>query len=164
MTNEAKIHITSSELGSLWMIYIGKSAGLLISDLFKGKTIDKGAQSILTDFITEAQNMKNQTANLLNYENAVIPKGFDESDIVRESPPLFDDIFYIMYLRHMMKLNFAYNGVYSGMSYMKEVNDILKLNYDISNKYYMMATNYLLGKGAISKAPLCNYAKTSRIY
>ena len=36
---------------------------------------------------------------------------------------------------------------------MKEVNDVFKLNYDISNKYYMLTTNYLLTKGVLARPP-----------
>jgi hypothetical protein len=153
MTTEAKIKLTSSELGTLWMTYISKSARLLIYDLFKDKTIDKEAQDILSACITEVQNVKDGIANIFNNENAVIPLGFDKSDILRETPPLFDDIFNIMFIRQMMKLNFGNNGVFPAMTYMKEVNDILKLDYDISNKYYMITTNYLLGKGVLAKPP-----------
>jgi len=44
-------------------------------------------------------------------------------------------------------------GVFSVMSYLKEVNDIFKLDFEISNKYYMMTTNYLLEKGVLTKSP-----------
>ena len=36
---------------------------------------------------------------------------------------------------------------------MKEVNDVFKLHLDISNKYYMITTNYLLGKGVLARSP-----------
>ncbi|HEY8803779.1 MAG TPA: DUF3231 family protein [Clostridium sp.] len=91
--------------------------------------------------------------NLFNNEKAVIPLGFDEREIVREAPSLFDDIFNIMILRQMMKLNFGHSAIFSAMSYMKEVHDILKLNYDIADKYYVMTTNYLLEKGVLPKPP-----------
>jgi len=67
--------------------------------------------------------------------------------------------FFIMFLRQMMKLNFGYNGIFSAYSYMKEVNDILKLNYDISNKYYIITTTYLLGKGVLARPPYINMPK-----
>lgn len=159
MTTEAKIKITSSELGSLWMIYQSTSALLMIFDLFKNITIDKEAQTILSEYITEAQNKQNGIVSIFNNEEAVIPIGFDERDIVREVAPLYDDIFNIIFLRQMMKLNFGHSSVFSAMSYMKEVNDLLKLNYDISNKYYMMTTNYLLGKGVLARPPYVNMPK-----
>ncbi|MCB2295794.1 DUF3231 family protein, partial [Clostridium algoriphilum] len=88
MTTEAKIQLTSSELGTLWMTYISKSARLIIFDLFKDKTIDKEAQNILSTYITEGQNILNEIVNVFNNEKAVIPIGFDEHDVVREAPPL----------------------------------------------------------------------------
>jgi len=159
MTTETKIPLTSSELGTLWMTYQSTSAILVMYDLIKDKTIDKEAQNILTAYISEAENIKNQIVNVFNSEKAVIPIGFDERDIVRETPPLFDDIFHIMFLRQMMKLNFGHSSVFSAMSYMKEVHDILKLNYDIADKYYVMTTNYLLEKGVLAKPPYVTMPK-----
>jgi hypothetical protein len=153
MTTEAKIQLSSSELGALWMTYQSTSASLLMYDLMKEKTIDKEAQNILTSYISEAQNVKNEIVKVFNSEKAVIPMGFDERDVIREATPLFDDIFNIMYLRQIIKLNFQHSAIFSAMSYMKEVHDIFKLNYDIADKYYVMTTNYLLGKGVLSRPP-----------
>jgi hypothetical protein len=159
MTTEAKIQLTSSELGILWMTYQSTSASLLMYDLMKEKTIDKEAQNILTSYISEAQNVKNEIVKVFNSEKAVIPIGFDERDLIREAPPLFDDVFHIMYLRQIIKLNFQHSAIFSAMSYMKEVHDILKLNYDIADKYYVMTTNYLLGKGVLTRPPYVTMPK-----
>jgi len=159
MTTEAKIQLTSTELGSLWMIYISISARLIMLDYFKDKTIDKEAQNILTTYISEGQTIKNEIVNIFNNEKAVIPIGFDERDVVREAPPLYDDLFHIMFLRQMMKISFAVSAVYTAMSYKKEVQDVLKLNYDVAYKYYVMATNYLLGKGVLARPPYVTMPK-----
>jgi hypothetical protein len=159
MTTEAKIQLTSSELGTLWMTYQSTSATLLMHDLMKEKTIDKEAQNILTSYISESQNVKNEIVKVFNSEKAVIPIGFDERDVMREATPLFDDIFHIMYLRQIIKLNFQHSAIFSAISYMKEVQDIFKLNYDIANKYYVMTTNYLLAKGVLARPPYVTMPK-----
>ena len=159
MTTEAKIQLTSTELGTLWMTYQSASATLIKCKLLKDKTIDKEAQNILTAYITEGKNIKNQIVNIFNDEKAVIPIGFDERDVIRDAPPLFDDIFHIMFLRQMMKLNFGHSGIFSAMSYKKEVQDVLKLNYDIAHKFYVMTTNYLLGKGVLARPPYVTMPK-----
>lgn len=159
MTIEAKIQLTSSELGTLWMTYISTSASLLMYDLMREKTIDKEAQNILTAYISEVQNVKNEIVKVFNNEKAVIPIGFDERDVIREATPLFDDIFHIMYLRQIIKLNFQHSAIFSAMSYMKEVHDIFKLNYDIADKYYVMTTNYLVGKGVLTRPPYVTMPK-----
>jgi len=159
MTTEAKIQLSSSELGTLWMTYQSTCATLITCEFMKDKTIDKEAQNILTNYITQAQSVKDKIINVFNNEKAVIPIGFDERDIVRVSPPLFDDIYNIMFLRQMMKLNFGHSALFSAMSYLKEVHDILKLNYDIADKFYVMTTNYLLGKGVLAKPPYVTMPK-----
>lgn len=159
MTIEAKIQLTSSELGTLWMNYMSTSASLLMYDSMREKTIDKEAQKILADYISEVQNVKNEIVKVFNNEKAVIPIGFDERDVIREATPLFDDIFHIMYLRQITKLNFQQSALSTPMSYMKEVHDIFKLNYDIADKYYVMTTNYLLGKGVLTRPPYITMPK-----
>ena len=160
MTTEAKLQLTSSELGSLWMTYISISARLIMTDLFKDKTIDKEAKNILTAYISEGQPIKDGIVKIFNDEGAVIPIGFDERDVIREAPPLYDDFFNIIFLRQMMKLTFGHCAVYTPMSYKQEVLDLLKLNYDVAFKYYRMTTNYLLSKGVLARPPYVTMPKS----
>ena len=159
MTTEAKIQLTSTEIGTLWMTYIFTTGRLMMNDSLALTTIDKEAQNILTSNSTDMLNIKNQLINIFNNEHAVIPVGFNEQDLIKDAPPLFDDIFNIMMLRQMKKLNLGHNAVFTAMSYKKEAQEILKLNYDISYKYYVIATNYLLAKGVLAKPPYITMPK-----
>ena len=111
MTTEAKNQISSTELGSLWMLYQTKSATFSLFDLVKERTIDKEAQNILSNYTTESQNIENKIVDIFNSEKVVIPLGFEEADIVREAPALFDDFFNIMFLRQMVKLHLGTSAV-----------------------------------------------------
>ena len=160
MTTEARIQLTSTELGSLWMTYMSLSARLLMTDSFKNRTIDQEAKNILIDYISEGQAIKNEFVKIFNNEKAVIPVGFDERDVVSEAPPLYDDFFNIIFLRQMMKLTFGHCAISNAMSYKKEVQDIFKLNYDVVFKYYVKTTNYLLKKGVLTRPPYVTMPKT----
>jgi hypothetical protein len=153
MTTEAKIQLTSSELGSLWMTYLALTGELLIYDLFKDKAIDIEAKNILASFNTDGYNIKKEIETIFTDENSVIPFAFNEQDIIKEALPLFDDIFYILFLRQMKKLSFGFDAVYTAISFKKEVQNVLKSHYDVSYKYYTMATEYLLKKGVFAKPP-----------
>jgi len=153
MTTEAKIQITSSELGALWMGYVSLSARIMFYDVFKNKTIDEEARTIITDLMNEVQNVKNEFVNIFNNGKVIIPLGFNKNDIINDAPPLFDDILNIMYVRQLMKFNLGHNAVSSTMSYMEEVIDIFKLDYDVSMKYYKITTKYLLKKGVLARPP-----------
>ncbi|MGV8981736.1 DUF3231 family protein [Clostridium sp.] len=159
MTTEAKLQITSTELGTLWMSYQTISASAIICDLFKDKVIDKEAKNIITSYVSDRKKSIDTIANIFNKANTVIPVGLGEQDIIREAPPLFDDIFCIMYLRQISKLHLGHSAVFSAMSYLKEVNEVLKQKYEISNKYYMMTTDYLLGKGVLARPPYVTMPK-----
>ncbi len=163
MTTEARIQLTSTELGTLWMTYRATRATITKCEYMKNKTIDKEAQNIITGYITDAQIVVDKIISVFNNEEVPIPIAFGESDIVREAPPLFDDIFHIMIIRQMMKLNFGHCAMYTTMSYMKEVQDILMTNNDISSKFYIMATNYLLEKGVLAKPPYVTMPKQAEI-
>jgi len=131
-----------------------------MTDLFKDKTIDIEAKNILTAYITEVQTIKDEITKIFNSEGAVIPIAFDQRDVVREASPLYDDIFNIIFLRQMMKLSFGLSAVYTAMSYKKEVREIFKLNYDVAYKYYVMTSDYLLGKGVLTRPPYVTMPKT----
>ena len=153
MSTEANIQLSSSEVGTIWMAYQSTTANLMIFNIFKDKSIDKEAQNILSEYITEISNVKSDIVNIFDKANAVISMGFDERDILREDPPLFDDIFNIMFLRQMMKLKLGHSSVFTAISLMKEVHDLFKLEYDIADKYFVLTTNYLLGKGVLAQPP-----------
>lgn len=154
MTTEARIQLTSSEVGTLWKTYMSISEELVVYGFFKDKTMDNEAKNIITSYITEGENIKHEIVNIFKYENAAIPAGFNSQDVLMEAPTLFDDFFHIMFLRQMMKLNLGNDSVYTAISYNKEVLNILKLHYDTSYKYYIMTTDYLLKKGVFAKPPV----------
>lgn len=153
-TKEINPHITSSELGTLWNTYIGISSRLMIFDFLKDKTTDSEIKSILISYTDDLKNLKNEFAKLFINEKTAVPLAFNEQDINREVPPLFNDIFHIIFLRQMMKLTFGFNGVYLGISFNKEVQNLLRLDFDATYKYYTWTTDYLLKKGVLAKPPL----------
>jgi hypothetical protein len=154
MTTEAKVQLTSSELGTIWKTYMAISEELLVYDFFKDKTIDIEAKNIITSYISEAENIKNKIMIIFNYEGAAIPTAFSTQDILKEAPSLFDDILHIRFLRQMMKLNLEFDAVYTAISFEKEVQNVFKLHYDVSYKYYVITTDYLLKKGVFAKPPI----------
>ena len=159
MTTEAKIQLTSTDLGTLWMAYQSTCSTLIIFKVLMDKTINKKAQNILTTYIADVQIVKDKILNLYNNEKVAIPIGFDEKHIVKEDAPLFDDIFNIMFLRQIMKINFGHSALFAAMSYMNEVKEIIRLNYDIADKYYTLTTNFLSEKGVLSKPPYVSMPK-----
>jgi len=153
MTTEAKIQLTSTELGRLWMTYQIKLGMLKIFEKFRDTTLDAEAKSILDSSTIENQKIISEIVKILNNQNAIIPTAFDDSDTYKDAPPLFDDIFNIMFLRQMAKYNLVFSSLYLATSYMKEVRELFKLIHATSENFYDLATDYLLKKGVLAKPP-----------
>lgn len=153
MKTKAKVQLTSSGLGVLWNFCIWLPERLLIYDFFKDTTNDTKAKNIIVSVITEFQNIQDKIKNIFINENAVIISAFSKQDILKEAPPLYKDIFHIMFLRQMMKLTFGFDAVYTAISYKKEVQNLFKLHFDVAYKYYTITTDYLLRKGVLAKPP-----------
>jgi len=153
MTTEAKIQLTSTELGRLWMTYQIKSAMLVLIGQFRDSTIDAEAKSILDSSIIESQTVISGITKIFNDNNAIIPMAFSDKDTFKDAPALFDDIFHIMFLRQIAKMNLGFSSLYLVTSYMKEVQELFKLNHATSEKFYVLTTDYLLKKGVLAKPP-----------
>jgi len=153
VTTEAMIQLTSTELGRLWMTYQIKSATLILLGQFRDSTVETEAKSILDSSIIENQKVISEMEKIFNSQNAIIPMAFGDKDTFKDAPALFDDIFHIMFLRQIAKMNLGFSSLYLATSYMKEVQELFKLNHAISEKYYVLATDYLLKKGVLAKPP-----------
>ena len=153
MSVEAKIQLTSTELGRLWMAYQIRSSMIAIFRNIRDRTIDEEAKGILNLSLIEDEKVISELSKIINNQNAVIPIAFDDRDIFRDAPALFDDLFNIMFLRQMMKLSLGYSTLYMASSYMKEVEEIFKLIHASAEKFYVLTTDYLLSKGVLAKPP-----------
>jgi len=153
MAIEAKIQITSTELGRLWMTYQIKSAMLILFGQFRNSIVDVEARGILDASIIEDQKVISEITKIFNNQNVITPIAFDETDTYKDAPPLFDDIFKIMFLRQISKINLGFSSFYLVTSYMKEVQDLFELNHTVAKEFYVSTTNYLLNKGVLAKAP-----------
>jgi len=153
VTTEAKIQLTSTELGRLWMTYQIKSAMQILFGQFRDSTVNPEAKGIIDSSVIESQKVISEITKIFNDQNAIIPMAFDEKDTFKDAPALYDDIFHIMFLRQIAKMNLGFSSLYLATSYMKEVQELFKLNHATSEKYYVLATDYLLKKGVLAKPP-----------
>ena len=153
MTTEAKIQLTSTELGRLWMTYQIKTCMLVVFKQFRDNTIDPEAKSILISSVIENQKVISEITKIFIDQNTIVPNGFDDRDTYKDVPPLFDDIFNIMFLRQIMKMNLGFSALYLVTSYVEEVQELFELDHAVGKKFYVLTTNYLLKKGVLAKPP-----------
>jgi hypothetical protein len=151
--------MTSSELGTLWMTYEIKSLMDKMVGDFATKTQDSKAKKILEYHVKENKKLLEEIKGIYNKEKAVVPIAFGEYDVFNDSPALFDDIFNIMFLRIMMKINLGFSAVHLGMSYRKDIRKFYESSIKDSQDTYGLCTDYLTKQGVLAKSPYVTMPK-----
>ncbi|KZZ84764.1 DUF3231 family protein [Bacillus sp. SJS] len=143
--------MSSSELANLWSTYQKKTMLLRIMEHALDVSTQKDITSILQYAYQEEVKFVKEIAQLFQKEGAAIPEGFDETDVNRKAERLFDQYFYIRFLRMLMKLGIGLNAVHLSMVYRNDIHDFFSRTSAHSNKVFGMCTNCLLqvGNGAI---------------
>lgn len=159
MANISKTAMTSSELGTLWMTYEIKSLMDRMIEHFALNTKDSKAKKILENHVKENKKLLTEIKEIYNKEKAVIPVAFSDHDVFYDAPVLFDDIFHIMFLRIMMKINLGFNAIHLGMSYRKDIRKFYENTLRNSQETYEMCTDYLTDQGVLSRPPYVTMPK-----
>lgn len=159
MTTIAESAITSSEVGTLWMTYQFKSLMIEFNKYFSGKSEDKTAKKILDYNVKENAKLLDGIKNIYDKENAAVPIAFDDRDIFNDAPSLFDDIFHIMFLRVLTKIDLGFNTVHFGMSYRDDITKFYESSVKLSQNIYILCTDYLREQGVLPKPPYVSMPK-----
>jgi len=159
MITEIRIPITSSEIGILWMTYQRKLMMKMLISHLVDKSENEDAKKILYDFTKEVEKDITEIENILKDEKAVFPISFNENDVFAEAPPLFEDMFSIIFLRLLMKMDMAAITLNLSMSYRKDVRTFYKRLSVYSQDTYDLCTDFLLERGILARPPYVTMPK-----
>ncbi|MCD1259483.1 DUF3231 family protein [Paenibacillus athensensis] len=151
--SEIRMPISATELATVWMAYQEKTLMLQFMKIWLEKAEDPQAKDILqqayTHLLTHLQRLK----GLFQSEDAVLPVGFDESDIVLGVPRLFDPHFDLMWLRAIAKVEIGLYGLHSSMSYREDVRSLQTCFTQEAQEIYNRTTDYLLRANILVRPP-----------
>ncbi|PLT28885.1 DUF3231 family protein [Peribacillus deserti] len=148
--------LTASELANLWSQFTNDSLSRCIFLCFLNHVKDEEIKDVIQYALELAETHLKKDKQFFLDDNYPIPKGFTDADVTVEAPPLFTDIFMILYVQIM-----AVHGMtrYAGAlgntmredqrKYLIECNSETMVLYD-------RATHVLLTKGIINKPPVLN--------
>lgn len=152
--------ITSSELGTLWLTYQQKTMILRMLEYFIEKADDEKAKDIMTNLYGEINPYIGKITETLQNEGAVIPIGFTAEDVKKEVPKLYDNGFDIMFIRLIKEISMALHSLNITMAYREDIEMIFKELTAITQKYYIICTQYLLEKGMLARPPYVSMPKS----
>jgi hypothetical protein len=149
-----KIKLTSAEIANIWSNYMSDSAAVCALTSFLSHVEDKEIQSTLEFAKQLSQAHIQKTESFFREEQNPIPDGFSvETDVIKESPRLFTDDFYLFYIQNVGKLGLEfYTNSLSNCARL-DVCEYFTESLNESARLLNKATEIMLRKGTFIRAP-----------
>lgn len=142
--NIGNIQLTSTEMGKLWVTYMGNTMSICILSYYLQHVEDKDIKKVVELALNTSESLMNQVKNIFIEEDFPIPVGFTPDDVDLRAPRLFNDEFYLHYLKYVSKAgmsiysiavplmtredtrDFFIDALHSTVKLITEVNHVLK--------------------------------------
>jgi hypothetical protein len=147
------IRLTSAELSNLWNTYMNDSMTICVLKYFLKTVKDTQIQSVVEYALELCKKHIQRLHEIYNQENHPIPKGFRDEDVDLGAPRLFDDSFFLYYVKQMARIGIGAHGLALALS---ARSDIRSFYLDCSHEALELdnkATELLLSKGLYVRAP-----------
>jgi hypothetical protein len=152
--NKNELKLTSSEMGTLWGEYVNGTMTDMVNRYMLSIIEDEEIKLIFTDAINVFENQKIQITTFIENEGFPVPIGFNETDLFKNKPKLFTDIFCLNYLHVMTLHGLLGHSTSLAVSVRKDLRDFYDSCDNEAKKMYHRTIELLLGKGNFQRDPL----------
>jgi hypothetical protein len=146
--------LTSIELGKLWATYVGNSMSNRILSYFLRYVEDEHIKILVENGLTLTVDFMKKIEKFLTKENCPIPVGFTEEDVNLGAPKLFEDEFYVHYLKYAAKAGLSLYAIAVPMMMREDIREFFIYCNECTTILLGQINNVLMDKGFIMKGPL----------
>ncbi|KUO76781.1 MAG: hypothetical protein APF81_11470 [Desulfosporosinus sp. BRH_c37] len=151
--NLSDILPTSSEVGQLWSSYLAECMAVCFLKYYVAKSKDPDIHTVLQRALDVSSQRVNTMEDIFNSIRHPIPEAYGEKDVDVNSKQLFSESFTIKYTRMMLKftlINYSNSlSLCSRSDFRSYFSECINTSHEIHQK----ATEILLAKGLLLKAP-----------
>ncbi|MBP1934238.1 DUF3231 family protein [Ammoniphilus resinae] len=147
-------NLTSAEMGKLWATYMGNSMAIRILNYYLQHVEDEDIKTLLENALELSQEFMKTIEEIFTKESFPIPHGFSDEDVNLSAPRLFQDEFYVHYLKYTAKAGLSIYSVGLPLLFRKDVKDFFRYCIDSTLDLMEQIKEILMGKGLIIKPPL----------
>ncbi|WP_174612869.1 DUF3231 family protein [Virgibacillus ihumii] len=157
--SEEKIHLTSSEIASLWNAYMNDSMSKCILGYMLQHIQDNDIKPVVRDSYDLSCDHLEKLTSIFEDEQYSIPNGFNEQDVNFNAPWLFTDTFCLTYVNHMAKVGMlSYSGTVS-LSFRDDICTYFSHALHETNNLYRKSLKIALNKGINARPPYIEVPK-----
>jgi hypothetical protein len=145
---------TAVEMGKLWATYVGNSMTNQILKYFLKHVDDDDIRDLLENSLTLTVDFMKKIEKFFSDEDFPIPVGFSEEDVNLGAPRLFEDQFYVHYLKYASKAGLSIYAIAVPLMMREDVREFFIYCNECTIILLGQINNILMEKGFIIKAPL----------
>ncbi|MFB9759081.1 DUF3231 family protein [Ectobacillus funiculus] len=153
-TSNPKEKLTSAEMGKLWATYMGNSMSKCILSYYLQHVEDNDIKKLLENASQLSLEMLKTIEEIFTKENFPIPQGFTEKDVNLGAPRLFEDQFYVHYLKYVAKAGMSIYNVAIPLVYRKDIREFYVYCMNSTMALMEQIKDILMNKGFIMKPPV----------
>ncbi|WP_284561128.1 DUF3231 family protein [Bacillus sp. T2.9-1] len=144
--------LTSAEMGKLWATYTGNSMSKCYLHFFLQHVEDQDIKNLLKKAYKLCSEFLNTTEGIFKKENFPIPKGFSiEEDVNLDAPRLFEDEFYVHYLKYTAKAGMSIYNIAVPLVFREDIREFFIYCMKATMDLIEQINELLMKKGLISK-------------
>jgi len=146
--------LTSAEVAKLWATYMGNSMSRCILSYYLQHVEDEDIKALLKNALHLSDVFLETTKEIFKKDKIPFPVGFTEKDVNLNAPKLFEDEFYVHYLKYAAKAGLSIYQIAIPLVYREDVRDFFVYCMDATMQLMEQIKMILLRKGFIKKPPL----------
>jgi hypothetical protein len=148
-----KSQLTVSEMGKLWATYIGNTMGNCVLRYYLKHVDDAQIKKVLEQALNLTDSFNKTIKTIFNENQFPIPVGLTDRDVNVEAPRLFEDEFYLYYLRYLGKAGVSIYSAAISIVTRKDIRDFFVDCLIETVKLVTKVNDLLLSKGILENAP-----------
>jgi hypothetical protein len=137
----------------LWGEYINGTATDIVNRYMYSIIEDEAIKAIFNEALKTFEQQKKQIITFMENEGFPVPIGFNESDLFKDKPRLFTDIFCLNYLHIMALHGLLGHSTALAVSVRKDLRDFYGACDNDAKRMYNQTIDLLLEKGSFQRDP-----------
>lgn len=146
--------LTTVEMGKLWVTYFGNNMSGKILPYFLQHCEDEYIRTLLDNAIALSKDFMQRIEVFFKKENFPIPAGFSEDDVNLGAPRLYEDTFYVHYLKYAAKAGMSLYAVAIPMVMREDIREFFIYANQCTTILLGQINNVLFEKKLIAKPPI----------
>ncbi|WP_204517207.1 DUF3231 family protein [Brevibacillus fulvus] len=156
-SDSKKEKLTSAEQGKLWVTYVGNTMSICVLSYMLNHVEDAEIKAVLEDAISLSKQFVQTIKDIFVQDNFPVPKGFTAQDVNVNAPRLFEDDFYLQYLKYVGKAGISLYSIAIPLVSRPDVRSFFTQLIDLTVKFLNQVNQLLEKKGLITKPPYIPY-------